>query len=162
MSQIKFDFQMEFDHNGNVITIPGFEDYTIHIMNLYDSVKKVVVSDKSVEEFMIDIAAISKNELDYKFEYSSNPIDYVKRKSFCKYEKDNLENKSIGNNIKNVNEYLFQFKSFSSINEILSETELNFQTTRKCQYDRLKQILSKVEKFHRSIEQIPNYPISID
>ena len=160
-SQIKFDFQMEFDHNGNVITIPSFEDYTIHMMNLYDSIRKTVISDKSVEEFLIDISAISKNELNNKFEYTVNPLDYAKRKSFWKYEKDNLE-KSIGSNIKNVNEYLFQFKSFSSINELLSETESNFQSTRKWQYDRLKQILSKVEKFHRSIEQIPNYPISID
>lgn len=73
---------MEFDHNGNVITIPSFEDYTIHMMNLYDSIRKTVISDKSVEEFLIDISAISKNELDNKFEYTVNPLDYAKRKSF--------------------------------------------------------------------------------
>ena len=50
-SQAKFNFEMNFDHNGNVVTSPTFEEYTIHVMNLYNSLKKVVVEDKGVQEF---------------------------------------------------------------------------------------------------------------
>lgn len=160
-SQAKFDFQMEFDHNGNVITTPSFEDYTIHIMNLYEGIRKAVITDKPIEDFLVNAAAICKTELNLKLEWSTNPVDYVKRKSFCKLEKDTLE-KCIGSNISKINEYLFQFKSFSNIHELLAETESSFQTTQKCQYDRFKQILVKVERFHKSVEKIPNYSISID
>ena len=50
-SQAKFNFEMDFDHNRNVVTNPTFEEYTIHAMNLYNSLKKVVVDDKGVQEF---------------------------------------------------------------------------------------------------------------
>ena len=50
-SQAKFNFEMDFDHNGNVVTNPTFEEYTIHAMNLYNSLKKVVVDNKGVQEF---------------------------------------------------------------------------------------------------------------
>jgi len=45
-TQAKFNFQMDFNHNGNVVTDPTFEEYTIHIMNLYESVRKVIVNEK--------------------------------------------------------------------------------------------------------------------
>lgn len=96
---VKFDFQLEFDHNGNVVPQPSFEDYTIHIMNLYDSIRKTVVNEKIVEEFLFDLVAIAKEEIGKKTGYCVNPTDYIKRRSFSKYEKDIVE-KAIGNNIK--------------------------------------------------------------
>lgn len=40
--QVKFDFQLEFDNNGGIISNPSFDEYTIQIMNLYDSIRKTV------------------------------------------------------------------------------------------------------------------------
>ena len=61
-----------------------------------------------------------------------------------------------------ANDYLFQFKTFSSINDLVKDTESNFRTLKKCQYDRFKQILSRVEDFHKNVEHIPSFSISID
>jgi len=44
----------------------------------------------------------------------------------------------------------------------VKDTESHFQTLKKCQYERFKQILSKIETFHRNVENIPNFSISID
>ena len=81
-SQVKFDFQLEFDHNGSVVPNPPFSEYTTHLMSLYDSIRKVVITDKVVEEFIFDLVAISKNELNKRSGYCIGPIDYIKRRSF--------------------------------------------------------------------------------
>lgn len=62
-AQLKFDFQLEFDHNGNVVPQPTFEEYTVHIMSLYDSIRKTIVSEKVVEEFLFDVVAVARDEL---------------------------------------------------------------------------------------------------
>ena len=128
--QVKFDFQLEFDHNGSIIPSPSFDDYTTHIMNLYDSVRKVVISEKSVEEFLFNIVSISSTELNKRAGYCISPLDYVKRRSFDKKEKDMLE-KAIGSNIKKANDYLYQYRSFSSISDLLKDTESHFKTLKR-------------------------------
>jgi hypothetical protein len=80
--QVKFDFQLEFDHNGGIIPNPSFDEYTIHIMNLYDSIRKIVSTEKLVEEFLFDITSITKEELGKRTGYCINPIDFIKRNSF--------------------------------------------------------------------------------
>jgi len=65
-------------------------------------------------------------------------------------------------NIKKANDYLFQFRSFSTITDLVENAESNFQTVKKCQYDRFKQMLIKIENFHKSIDQIPNFSISVE
>lgn len=68
-NQVKFDFQLEFDHNGSIIPNPSFDEYTTHIMSLYDSIRKTVTTEKSVEGFLFDIVTIAKDELDKKGGY---------------------------------------------------------------------------------------------
>jgi len=68
-NQVKFDFQLEFDHNGSIVPQPSFSEYTSHIMSLYDSIRKVITNEKAVEEFLFDIVTISKEELDKKGGY---------------------------------------------------------------------------------------------
>ena len=65
--------------------------------------------------------------------------------------------KHISANIKKVNDYLFKFKHFSEVYELQNNIESNFQTLKKCQYERFKQILTKVQNFYRNIEQVPNH-----
>lgn len=68
-NQVKFDFQLEFDHNGSIIPNPSFDEYTTHIMSLYESIRKSIVTEKAVEGFLFDIVTISKDELDKKGGY---------------------------------------------------------------------------------------------
>jgi hypothetical protein len=140
--QAKFNFEMDFDHNGNVITDPSFEDYTVHMMNLYDSCNKIIL----------------QSGIEFEDRLSQ---DYIKRRSFNKEQKDSLE-RFISSNIKKVNDYLYQFKHFSTIHELMNNTESNFHTTKKCQYERLKQMLTKIENFYKNIDQVPNYCVSIE
>jgi hypothetical protein len=55
---VKFDFQLEFDHNGNIIPTPTFEDYATQIVGLYDGIRKTVIKEKIVEEFLLDVVTI--------------------------------------------------------------------------------------------------------
>jgi len=80
---IKFDFQLEFNHIGNVVPRPPFEEYTLHITNLYDSIRKsITLNNKIVEEFLYDIVTVAKDELSKTKGYANDPVDYVKRHSF--------------------------------------------------------------------------------
>lgn len=81
-SQVKFDFQLEFDHNGSIVPNPSFDEYTTHIMSLYNSIRKVIITEKVVEEFLFDLVAISKDELGKRGGYCISPLDYIKRRSF--------------------------------------------------------------------------------
>jgi hypothetical protein len=155
---IKFDFQLEFDHNGNVIPQPSFDEYTLHITNLYDSIKKVVSSEKIVEEFLLDITTIMKDELHKTSGFVLSPIDFIKRHSFSKSEKSSLE-KSLYQNTKKCLEYLYPFRSFSPFASLASSP---LPTTRCHQYTHFQQLLKKLSHFHTSIEQLPNYSVSIN
>lgn len=154
--QPKFNFDMDFDHNGNVVTNPTFDEYTIHILNLYESIKKTVVNDTSVTDFCFEITTIAKSELSQVPSMFLHSIDYIKRKSLNKDEKGKLE-KHISKNVKKVNDYLYQFKSLIEVHELQTSIKSNFQTLKKCQYERFKQILTKVSSFHSDIDQVPNY-----
>jgi hypothetical protein len=104
-SSVLFDFQMNFDHNGNVVTDPSFDDYTNHILHLYNSLKKVVLEYDSVQKFMFDIVSIYKAVFPTlsTMSFCVHPLDYIKRKSHNREEKDHLE-KHICSNIKKANE----------------------------------------------------------
>jgi hypothetical protein len=83
---------LSFDPNGDVQTEPSFEDFSNTLLNHYTSMRREVVAQKSVIEFVTDLVARYKFGISKRLPlYLIGCLDNVKRWSYDKTDKERFE-----------------------------------------------------------------------